>query len=184
MDSGDNLSFGLEQRRLLRERDGDLLEHLEVLFASLAHLAFLPEVELHLAEGDTRIRISGLTIMHQTANMVWMAVGNDDQIHLLGRVSCSHDKIPKVSCSGHAALSVARIEQNQVFARVHERGNKMVIECCCRQTIQLQEVVHVFSRLILSKCWMWARAHPEAVEDLRHLEATEPKAIDLRAQHA
>src|SRR5262245_37416464 len=184
MDPRDDLSFGLEECRLFREWDGDLLEHLEVLFARLAHLAFFPEVELDVAKGDTCIRISWLTIMHQTADVIGMSVGDDDQIHLLRRVSCSHDKIPKMSCGGHAPLAVARVEQDQFLASVHERRNKLVIESCRRQAIQLQEVVHIFSGLILSEGWMWARAQPEPVEDLGHLEAAEPKAIDLRAQHA
>src|SRR5215467_5617767 len=51
-DAGDNLAVGLEKRRLLLKRYGDLLEHLEVLLASLAHLAFFPKVKQHLAEGN------------------------------------------------------------------------------------------------------------------------------------
>src|SRR5262245_16784600 len=35
VDARDNLSFGLEERRLLAEREGDLLKELEVLLASL-----------------------------------------------------------------------------------------------------------------------------------------------------
>src|SRR5262245_5689666 len=183
-DTRDNLAFGLEERGLFPERYGDLLKQLEVLFACLAHVALFPEVELRLAEGNSCIRIGWLTIVHQAADVVGMAVGDDDHVHLLRRISCSHDKIPKVACGGQAPLSVARIEQNQLLASVDERGNEMVIEIRCRQTIHLQEVVHVFGRLILSKGRMWARSYAKAVEDLGHLEAAELKAIDLRAQHA
>ena len=45
--------------------------------------------------------------MHQAADVVGVAVGNDNHIHLLRRISCSHDKVPKVACRGYAPLSVA-----------------------------------------------------------------------------
>src|SRR5262245_35908450 len=98
--AGDDLTFGLEEHRVFPERYGDLLKHLEIQFASLAHLTLFPEVKLHLAEGDTCIRISWLTIMHQAADVVGVAVGYDDHIHLLRGISCSHDKVPKIAGRG------------------------------------------------------------------------------------
>ena len=70
--------------------------------------------------------------MHQATDVVGVAVGDDNHIHLLRRISCSHDKVPKVACRGYAPLSVARVEQDQLLAGVHKRGDKMVIEIGCR----------------------------------------------------
>jgi hypothetical protein len=66
--------------------------------------------------------------MHQAPDVVGMAMGDDDHIYLFRRISCSHNKVGKVPCSGHAPLSIARIEQDQFLAGVHKRGNKMMIE--------------------------------------------------------
>jgi hypothetical protein len=63
-------------------------------------------------------RIGWRTIMHQAADVVGMAVGDDDHVHLLRRISRGHNKFPKVTCRGQAPLPVARIEQNQLLASV------------------------------------------------------------------
>src|SRR5262245_1812415 len=131
-DAGGNLTLWLEEACLFAEWHGDLLEQLEVLFASLPHSALSPEVELHLSEDQVCIGIGWLTIMHQAADVVGVAMRNHNGIHLLRRISCSHDKVPQVACRGHASLTVARIEQDQLLAGVHERGNEVVFEIACR----------------------------------------------------
>ena len=72
-------------------------------------------------------------------------MGDYDCVHLLWCVSCGHEKVAKVASSGHAPLSIARIEQDQLFAGVHQRGNEMMLKIGCRQAIRLQEAVHGFS---------------------------------------
>src|SRR5262245_46428663 len=130
--AGGNLSLRLEEACLFAEWHGDLLEQLEVLFASLPHGALSPEVELNLPEDHACIGIGWLTIMHQTADVVGVAMRNHNGIHLLWRISCSHDEVPKVACRGHAPPTVAGIEQDQLLAGVHERGNEVVFEIACR----------------------------------------------------
>src|SRR5262245_35303545 len=145
MDAGDDLAFGLEERPGFSKRYGDLLEQLKALFASLADLTLLPEIELHLPEDDTCIRIGRLIVVHQAAYVVGVTMGDYYRVHLLGCISCGYDKVAKVASRGHAPLSVARIEQDQLFAGVHERGNEMMLKIRCRQAIHLQEAVHGFS---------------------------------------
>jgi hypothetical protein len=43
-----------------------------------------------------------------------------------------------VASGGHAPRSIAGIEQDQLFAGVHERGSEMMLEIRCWQTIHLQ----------------------------------------------
>jgi hypothetical protein len=101
--------------------------------------------------------------MHQAADVVGMAMSDDHNIYLFRGISCGPHQVGKVPCGGHAPLPIARIEQDQFLAGVHERGNEMMIETGGWEPICLQEIVHGFGRLILAERRMRAWAHSDAV---------------------
>ena len=73
----------LDEARAIRRAAKQLLEELEIELARLAHvLAALPEVELGGAEDVTGVREHRLAAVHQAADVVGMAVGDDHDIDI------------------------------------------------------------------------------------------------------
>ncbi len=182
--AGRHLALGLHERRLLAERHGHLHELLAIGLARLAHvLALAPEVELGLAENIARVGEGRLVAGHQTADVVRMAMGDDDHVDLLRLVARLVHQLRQPAHRGVSSLAVAGVEQHELAAGVDDGVDVGLLVVVARHAVGLRQLLDRCGRLIAAERRMRRPLH-DAVEDVGDLEGAELEAVDFRPQHA
>ena len=183
----------LDEGRAVGERLAYPDEHLAIELARLAHiLAALPEIELCSAEHVTRIGKHRLAALRQPADVVGMAVSDDDHIDIFRIVAGllhALDQLPFRHAAAQllvlvAQAPVAGIEQHELTAGVHERRNERMLKTVGVDAVDPRQILDRARRLIAADARMQPVADDLAVHDVGDLEVAELEAVDRGLQFA
>jgi hypothetical protein len=143
-------------------------------------------VELHLAEHITCVGVGRLAAFafHGPADVVRVAVGDDDDVDLLALVAGRDQELGQLAGRRHSGLAVAGIEQDKFPAGIDDRVGEYGLELGRRQPIGLGISLHGLGRLVGAEGRMRPVPHPVAVEDVGHLEAAELESVDCGARYS
>ena len=196
IDRGDarhHLVARLDHRGAVGERHHDLHVEFAIELARLAHvLALVPEIELGGADDIARVGKHRLAALGQSADMVWVAVGEDDHVdvfRLVAGLRHARDQVARRQPAFEllvlvAQRAVAGVEQHQLLAGIdHRRSERMLVAVGF-------DAVRGGERLYLAGCRLAAETGAEpgadhlAVHDGGDLEAAELEAVDGRLHFA
>ena len=120
-------------------------------------LAAFPEIKLGCTEYIAGVRKYRLSTFNQTADVVWVAVRNDNNVDILRLVSGSREAFGS-SLPGWQPFAellvlawkspIAGVEQNQLLPGIHKRWNVGMFEPLGIDIVGAGERVHLINRSI------------------------------------
>src|SRR6185312_7918100 len=155
--TGNDFVARLDKRRPVRQRQTYLYEQFSIEFPSLPNVfATFPEIEFRGAENVTGFRKYRLAAFCQPPNVIGMSVRYNDDIDVFRLVSSSSQ--PFGGLSRRQTLTkllvfarqrtIASVEQNELFAGVHERRNVRMFKSLGINIVRARQGVHLIRRSI------------------------------------
>ena len=179
--------------RSIGERQRQLGKQLQIEFASLADvLAALPEIELRGAEDIARLGENRLAAIHQAADMVGMAMRDDNDVDVGRLVAGKRQTLDQPAFRQPAAQlrivarqrAVAGVEQDELFAGVDERRDERMHIAVRFDAVLPAKILRLLGAALRSEARMQAVANDLAVQDIGYFKTAEFEAIDARLQFA
>src|SRR4029078_4776014 len=191
--AGNDFVVWLDKCRPVDKGQASLYKYLPIEFPSLSDVfTALPKIEFRGAEDILCIRKNWFPALREPADMIGMSVRNDNDVDVFGLVPGAGQALGGLSRRQTLAellvfarqCAIARVEQNELLSRIHERRNVRMLKSLCVDIVCACEGMHRVCVGVGAVVGMQPISDGLRVQNRCDLEAAELEAINCRLQFA